>query len=137
MAILYKGAGGGAYWHTNDACATGFAPMKTSAPFGVDRLMRHVAKGYFNSPYVSLTHSFGVAFSYALFGKGRLTNKVAAYVYEMEVGGRVSTRASVANPVKEVAEAAPAPTAAINYQHDGDPDFILGVANPNTMWRRV
>ena len=84
---------------------------------------------------MSLALSYGVAFSYALLGKARPTKNVVAYVYEIEVGGRVSTRASLANPVKEVAEAAPAPTAAINYQHGGDPYFILGVANPNTMWR--
>ena len=83
MAILYKGAGVGTYWHTNDACATGFTPMKASAPFGVDRLMRHVARGDFNSPYVSLALSYGVAFSYALLGKARPTTKVPAYVYEM------------------------------------------------------
>jgi hypothetical protein len=50
MAILYKGAGVGTYWHTNDACANGFTLMKISTPFGVDRLVRHVAKEDFNSP---------------------------------------------------------------------------------------
>jgi len=73
---------------------------------------------------VSLALSYGVAFSKALLGKARPTKNVAAYVYEIEVGGRVSTRASLADPVREVAEAASAPTAAINYQHDGDPYFI-------------
>ncbi len=81
MAIFYRGAGVGTYWHTHDARQTGFVARSPQMPFSVDRLMLHIARGTVNSPFISLTRSYGIALNYAnFFGTEVPTREYPAYV---------------------------------------------------------
>ncbi|MDE0400438.1 MAG: hypothetical protein OXL96_21795 [Candidatus Poribacteria bacterium] len=135
MAIFYRGAGIGTYWHTHDARQTGFiarAPQMHPTP---DRLMLHIARGTVNSPFVSLTRSYGIALNYAnFFGTEVPTPQHPAYVYEIEINEPIPSDLQLLDPIKEVAPILPPPLG-INppYQHDGGPDFLLGVVDPINM----
>jgi hypothetical protein len=96
--------------------------------------MHHVARGTVNSPYISLTRSYGVAYVYAVFfGRTQPTEIDPGYVYEIEIGALLPPGLQFLDPVKEVAMAAPGPLDSISYQHDGLPDFLLGVMKPVEM----
>jgi hypothetical protein len=98
--------------------------------------MYHVARGTVLSPYISLTRSYGVARNYALFaGRGRPTITEPSYVYEVELINPPPDGLRLLDPVREVASVAPSPLDLLGYQHDGTPDFILGVVNPLRMSR--
>lgn len=86
MAIFYRGAGIGTYWHTHDARQTGFVARAPQMQSTVDRLMLHIARGTVNSPFISLTRSYGIALNYAIFfGNEVPTRECPAYVYEIEI----------------------------------------------------
>ena len=135
MAIFYRGAGIGTYWHSHDARQTGFiarAPQMQPTP---DRLMLHIARGTVNSPFISLTHSYGIALNYAnFFGTEIPTPQHPAYVYEIEINEPIPSDLQLLDPIKEVAPILPLPLG-INppYQHDGGPAFLLGVVDPVNM----
>jgi hypothetical protein len=136
MPIFYRGAGVGTYWHENDARLNGFTSKKPGAIHSIDRLMKHVARADVNSPYISLTRSYGVAYWYAaLFGHAQLTATETnpGYVYEIELSHPLPAGLHLLDPVKEVTKAAPGPLDSISYQHDGLPDFLLGVINHREM----
>jgi hypothetical protein len=133
MPIFYRGAGIGTYWHENDARLNGFTPKKPGAVHSIERLMEHIARADVNSPYISLTRSYGVAYWYALFGRNPATETNPGYVYEIEINKPLPPGLQLLDPVKEVAVAAPEPLDLVCYQHDGLPDFILGLVNPTEM----
>jgi hypothetical protein len=134
MPMFYRGAGVGTYWHTNDACQRGFTPQVPGMAPSIHRLMVHVARGTVTSPYVSLTRSYGVAWSYAVFfGRMQPTHTTPAYVYELEINDPLPPGLQLLDPVKAVAAAAPSPLQSISYQHDGLPNFLLGVVDPMRM----
>jgi hypothetical protein len=134
MPIFYRGAGVGTYWHENDARLNGFTPKKPGAIHSIERLIEHIVRADVNSPYISLTRSYGVAYWYAvLFGRARATETNPGYVYEIELNAPLPPGLQLLDPVKEVAAAAPEPLDSISYQHDGLPDFLLGVMNPVEM----
>jgi hypothetical protein len=136
MPIFYRGAGVGTYWHLNDARLTGFTPQAPGIASSIDRLMQHVSRGTVSSPYISLTRSYGVAWSYAVvFSRTRPTQNNPACVYEIEINDPLPHGFQLIDPVKEVAAAAPPPLAAISYQHDGLPEFLLGVMDPKKYKR--
>lgn len=60
MAVFYRGAGPGTYWHAHDARIEGFAPHFPGLIPGETMLMRHIAHTSTDSPYISFSHSFGV-----------------------------------------------------------------------------
>jgi len=96
--------------------------------------MEHIARADVNSPYISLTRSYGVAYWYTvLFGRTPATKINPGYVYEIELSHPLPPGLQILDPVKEVAMAAPEPLDLVCYQHDGLPDFLLGVMNPMEM----
>ena len=133
MAIYYRGAGVGTHWHTRNAVGHGFTAQSPGLSHSRSRLINHIARGTVTSPYISLTQSYGVAWSYAVFfGRTRPTRRAPAYVYEVELNDPLPHGLVLLDPV-EIIAAPPSPPAAIPYHHDGLPDFLLGVVNPSTM----
>jgi hypothetical protein len=129
MTILYRGAGFGTYWHTNDARLTGFLPRNAGISHTHDRVVQHVYNGRTDSPYVSLTLSYGVALNYALeMGTKQPTVHDPAYVYEIEI--TASHGVTLIDPVKLLASGAPDPLDPIPYQHNGNPNVLIGAVWP-------
>lgn len=134
MPIFYRGAGVGTYWHENGARLNGFTPKKPGAVHSIERLMEHIARADVNSPYISLTRSYGIAYWYAVpLSRDTATETNPGYVYEIELSHPLPPGLQLLDPVKEVAKAAPEPLDSISYQHDGRPDFLLGVINHMEM----
>lgn len=131
MPIFFRGAGLGTYWHpaNNDARLHGFTPHVPGMARSHSRLMQHIAEATTSSPYVSLTRSWGVALSYALNGRAPATQTDPAYIYEIEIDNPLPLGLVLLDPVKEVVNAVPPPTG-MPYQHDGSPDFLLGIVDP-------
>ncbi len=135
MPIFYRGAGIGTYWHTNDARLNGFTPQSPGTMGSLSRLMNHIARGTTNSPFVSMTRSYGVALSYALLaGRTYPTPTNPAYVYEIEINDPLPAGLQLFDPAKEVAASVPTPLG-LSYYHDGAPEFLLGVVSPTRMRR--
>lgn len=135
MAIFYRRAGIGTYWHTHDARQTGFVARAPQMPSTVDRLMLHIARGTVNSPFISLTRSYGIALNYAnFFGNEVPTRECPAYVYEIEINEPILPELKLLDPIKELAPILPPPLGNHPpYQHDGGPAFLLGVVDPINM----
>lgn len=97
--------------------------------------MQHISRGTGNSPFISLTRSYAVARHYAILSSTRTpTPQDPAYVYEVEIEFPLFSGLQLLDPVKEVAQmlpdmASPGPP----YQHDGIPNFLLGVVDPENM----
>lgn len=124
----------GTYWHARDARAPGFTPKSPNSPSTVDRVIQHVARAALDTPFVSLTRSYGVAYSYAIyFGRLLATAKTPAYVYELEINERLAVGLPLIDPLQAIVKNSPALPGQMPYEHDGDMDFILGVVNPNQM----
>jgi len=133
MPIFYRGAGIGTYWHTNDATKTGFTPKSTAAAQPA-LLMGHIARGSVTSPYISLTSSWGVALSYAVGGGRVLPSRTRpAYVYELSINTPLPAGLQLIDPVKELAKHLNGPFHNPTYQHDGLPEFLLGVVHPRSQ----
>lgn len=137
MPLFYRGAGPGTYWHVNDARLTGFTAQAEGMARGINPLRLHIARGTVSSPYVSLTRSYGIAWHYAVFcGKtvAVATDANSGYVYEIEIDKPAPQGVILIDPIKEVADDLPKPLdSGPPYQHDGGPDFLLGVVNPARM----
>ena len=140
MATFYKGAGIGTHWHINDSREVGFeARSPTTAPT-IEELITHVATGTANSPYVSVTRSYAVAWHYAVY-RGRAIPGLShpAYVYEIEIDMPPSGELYVYDPVTEVIQMLFVSTGAgiqgevPTYQHNGLPSLLLGVVDPENM----
>lgn len=67
------------------------------------------------------------------FGRTQPTQARPAYVYEIELDDPLPPGLQLLDPIKEVVATTQSPLSAISYQHDGLPDFLLGVVNPSTM----
>lgn len=124
MPIFYKGARPGSHWHTTDARARGFTPRASTMLLNADRLMQHIARGNADTPYISLTRSYGIAVDYAKVGAAQGD---PGFVYEIEINDPLPPGMELFDPVKVVADAAPLPLAAVPYQHDGQSDFLISV----------
>ena len=136
MAIFYKGVGIGTHWHQdeNNPLIKGFSPRSPGVTPTTDQLMFHIARSTVNSPFISLTRSYGVAWCYAMFGGDELPKTEPAYVYEIEIQKSLLSNLQLLNPVHKVSRTLPSPTnPGPPYQHDGLPDFLLGVVNPKNM----
>ena len=135
MAIFYRGSGIGTYWHINDPIENGFAARAPGMTSTINRLMFHIARSTVNSPYISITRSYAVAWRYAMSSSVRVpTVNEPAYVHEIEIQEPLSQNLELLDPVKEVAKALPSPTSiGPPYQHDGFPDFLLGIVDPRNM----
>ena len=86
MAIFYRGSGIGTYWHLNDLIESGFAARAPGMTSTITRLMLHIARSTVNSPFISITRSYAVAWRYAMSSSTRVpTVDKPAYVHEIEI----------------------------------------------------
>ena len=133
MALFYKGVGVGTYLYGNDPRLQGMPPRAPAATCTIGLVMNHIARATTTTPCVSLTRSYGVAEMYAREASCNFpTTAAPAYVYEVEIPDPPAGL-RIIDPVKEVAATLPSPVTALSYFHDGDKDFILGVASPSLM----
>ncbi len=141
MATFYKGAGVGTHWHANDSRQVGFAARSPETTQTTEALIDHIAAGTFNSPYISLTRSYAVAWHYAMWsGTAGIipTRNNPGYVYEIEIDNSLPTDLKLFDPIKEVALSLQDP-ANVDvrkefpfYQHNGLPNFLLGLLTHKT-----
>ena len=135
MAIFYRGAGIGTYWYENDPVRQGFIARAPGMDSTTDRLMDHIARSTVNSPFISMTRSYGVAWHYAMSSSERVPMlSDPAYVHEIEIQVPLPPGLNLLDPVKEVADMLPDPKSpGPSYQHDGLPDFLIGIVDPGNM----
>lgn len=135
MAIFYRGSGIGTYWHINDPIQNGFTARAPEMTPTITRLMLHIARSTINSPFISITRSYAVAWRYAMSSSARVpTANEPAYVHEVEIQEPIPESLELLDPVKEVANTLPSPTSiGPPYQHDGFPDFLLGIVDLSNM----
>ncbi len=131
MATFYKGAGVGTHWHANDSRQVGFAARSPEVTPSTETLIDHISTSTANSPYISLTCSYAVAWYYAMWGgtTGIIpTKNNPGYVYEIEIDCSLPTELKLFDPIKEVALSLQEPTDVdVNkefpfYQHNGLPN---------------
>ncbi|RKU36878.1 hypothetical protein C6496_10955 [Candidatus Poribacteria bacterium] len=140
MATFYKGAGIGTHWHIHDSRRVGFTARAPETESTTAALIDHITKGTLNSPYISLTRSYAVAWDYAMRG-GTQTPILGdpGYVYEIEIDSPLPLGLEILDPIKEVALNLPSPIGVDFeagypfYQHNGLPTFLLGVVSPGDM----
>ncbi len=129
MPLFWRGAPVGSYWHIHDARLTGFTSHFPGQSPTVNRMVQHIAMGTTASPFISLTRSYAVALSYALFFSGTSVSSTnPAYVYEIEIDPPPPRGLTLLDPVKEISAVAD-PLGLCPYHHDGLPTFLLGVAH--------
>jgi hypothetical protein len=133
LAVFYRGAGIGTYWHQHDARVSGFTPHAAGAAPGLARMVGHIRSGTTYSPYVSLTRSYDVALDYALVGRAAPTSTAPAFVYEITIDDPPPSSVSLLNPLHAIVQALPGPLASPTYQHDGSQTFLHGVLRPAAM----
>lgn len=134
MPFFYRGAGVGTYWHQRDARLDGFVARRPGQTASKDQLIKHIARGTVDTPYVSLTRSYGIAWTYAIqFGQGTPSEAKPAFVYEIELNEPLPPGLELIDPVTYLAGKFPPPTADASYYHDGDSEFLLGVINYTQM----
>ena len=135
MAIFYRGSAIGTYWHINNPIQNGFTARAPEMTPTINRLMLHIARSTVNSPFISITRSYAVALRYAMSSSARVpTADEPAYVHEIEIQEPLPKGLELLDPVKEVAKSLPSPTSiGPPYQHDGFPDFLLGIVDLSNM----
>ena len=135
---FYRGAGVGTYYHpdVNDATQSGFiaqSPIGGSLAGGltgplIRALMEHISSGTVNSPFVSLSRSYGIALSYAIyFSLEWPTQDNPAFVYQIDIDPPLPRGLAIFDPIHEIAEYCPPPLSNASFQHDGDSGFLLDV----------
>lgn len=139
MPTFYKGAGLGTHWHKNDSRRVGFTARSPEATPTMAAIITHVAAETKDSPYISLTCSYAVAWDYAMKGPRPPTSDSPAYVYEIEIADAFVSGLILRDPVKELL---PTLRSVIDtnfqaevpfYQHNGDQTFLIEVANPRIL----
>ena len=140
MATFYKGAGIGTHWHIHDSRQVGFTAWEPEADPTIEALITHIAIETVNSPYISLTRSYAVAWNYAVRGGSDIrTLDRRGCVYEIEIDIPLPSGLELLDPVREVAMSLPNPIDIDSeeeysfYQHNGLPTFLLGVVSPSDM----
>ena len=140
MATFYKGAGIGTHWHTRDSRRIGFTARSPATHPETEALIDHIATSTVNSPYISLTRSYAVAWDYAMRGGTSIpTLNNPGYVYEIEIDTPLPSGLKLLDPIKEIALNLPPPIDADFekeypfYQHNGLPNFLLGVVSPGDL----
>ena len=134
MAIFFRGAGVDTYWHKNDARLKGFLPHDPGKARTPSTIINHIKNGTTNSPFVSLTRSYSIAWNYAAYsGYAAPTSAKPAYVYEIEIYDPLPMGLTVLDPIQEILKAFPSPLNGATYQHDGNTDFLMGIIDPRGM----
>ncbi len=132
MAVFFRGAGVGTYWHLNDARIRGFVAQSPGNSLSVDSIKRHIRNGTTVSAFISMTRSYEIAWTYALYcGYSAPTATTPAYVYEIEIDTPALQRVEVLDPIREIVNATPPPLApgCHYYQHDGAQDLLIGLVD--------
>jgi hypothetical protein len=139
MPRLYKGIGVGTFLHslhkTANLTQVGIPVHSPSLGYGLPAMIDHIG-GNTVSPFISLTRSYGVAYNYAIdYSRMVPTAADPAFVVAIDVEYMVARRVGLAfmDPVAEIAKQVDDPLGVSTYHHDGEMDFILGVANPTAM----
>ena len=110
MATFYKGAGIGTHWHIHDSRRVGFTARSPATNPETEVLINHIATSTVNSPYISLTRSYAVAWHYAIFSSKREPGPgKPAYIYEIEIDDSLPHGLNLLDPVKEVVHILPQP----------------------------
>ena len=110
MATFYKGAAIGTHWHTRDSRRVGFTAISPATNPGTEVLIDHIATSTANSPYISLTRSYAVAWHYAIFNSRREPGPgEPAYIYEIEIDDSLPHGLNLLDPAKEVVHILPQP----------------------------
>jgi hypothetical protein len=132
MAVFYRGAGVGTYWHAKDARLFGFIPQSPGSMPSPDSIMHHIARATVTSRFVSMTRSYGVAKDYAINASRILpSSSNPAYVYKIEIDDPSRYGVELVDPIIEIAKHLPNPPCDdLTYHHDGAPSFLLGVIDP-------
>ena len=140
MATYYKGAGVGSHWHIHDSRKIGFTARSPERIPSTDVLIEHIATSTLNSPYISVTRSYAVAWHYAMAGGVDIpTNDNPAYIYEIEIDNSSPSDIKLIDPIKEVAQSFLEPIEVNKpeeysfYQHNGLPSYLRGVVDPQEM----
>lgn len=130
MALFYRGAGIGTFWHERDPRLEGFTAHMPGADASPNRLMDHITNLTTKSPFVSLTRSYGVAEGYALLSRLKPSKTQPAYVWEIELTAPLPPSVKLIDPVQWIATHLPAPEQHLSYHHDGSGDVLLGLVDP-------
>ena len=122
------------YWHERDPMVRGggFNAKRPETNHTRDRLISHIRYGDYNSPYISLTRSYGVALAYARMAKGEaeLSKENPAYVYKIELDvGNHSNSIMLIDPVKYIAQNLVEPWSTSSYQHNGSQDLVKSLVD--------
>ena len=127
----FRGAPRGSYWHSNDARKTGFSARSPLSPPTVFRLINSISQGTYESPYISLTRSYGIAREYSLVGpSGISTKKSPGYVYEITIDKSNTIDINLVDPIKEIARILPSPYSHDSYQHNGSSEYMNYIVQP-------
>ena len=130
MALFYRGAGLGTFWHDHNPCLQGFTAHMPGADASPNRLMDHITNLTTKSPFISLTRSYGVAEGYAWLGKAKPTKQKPAFVWEVELNEPLPHGVHLIDPVQLIATHLPAPAGHLSYHHDGSGHVLLGLVDP-------
>ena len=129
MATFYKGAGISTYWHTHDSRRVDFTARSPVTNPETEVFIDHIVTNIANSPYISLTRSYAVAWHYAVFnGKQEPGPNKPAYIYEIEIDDSLPHGLNLLDPVKEIVHILPQPLRGIvdlEYMED-----LLGGQTP-------
>ena len=144
MPLLFRGVAFGSHWQIHDATASGFTPHIRGTPHSINMMMMHIVGATPVSPYMSLTSSYAVAYSYAA-GVTASTGTVhlptpanPGYVYFIDIPDPLPPHAphvQLFDPVKEIGAMAPLPPTQVPYQHEGKPEYLLGIVDPRRFHR--
>jgi hypothetical protein len=127
LPLLFKGAGPGTHWHSNDPQLGGYT--SANLPASLNRLLAHVVSYSFPSPYISFTTSFAIAREYALSGPGGLASADRpGFVYEVDLSA-LAVPPTVVDPVAEIADPVHRRLA---HDHNGAGALIAQIASRST-----
>ncbi|GAA5528419.1 hypothetical protein [Herpetosiphon gulosus] len=143
MALFYKGVGKGTYWFNKNPMQNGgFSAAKSHLAPSSDLVREHIIHGARNSPFISLSRSFAIAWTYALMTQDRPNGQLdprtkmrdVAYVYVIQLNEPLPTHLSVIDPASYLLQqqgvfASPA------YQHNGLMDLLHSVIDPGNFGR--
>jgi hypothetical protein len=128
---LYKGVGVGTFLHSHDVARNGIPPRKPGGSRALADFLTHIRTGTAASSCISLTASYGVAYSYAKgFGTSFPTPGNPAHIYVIDIPDRLPPGMSIVDPMVEIVRSSRRGSAAAPYHHDGDQSFLLGVVDP-------
>lgn len=142
MATFYKGAGIGTHWHTNDPRNIGFTPRSPESMSDTQAVIDHITRSTADSPYTSLTRSYGVAWDYAMEGVSEMpvpSQEIPAYIYKIEINNSLKQDLKLIDPIREVAQSLIDPNEigfqneGSFYQHNGLRNFLLSLVDPQNM----